>query len=61
MLLAIDRFKLGTDYLNDYRKAVMAVTPADVQAVAKKYLHPDKLTIVAAGPIDGAGKPVTKD
>jgi zinc protease len=61
MLLAVDRFKLGADYLNDYRKAVMAVTPADVQAVAKKYLHPDKLTIVAAGPVDAAGKALRQD
>jgi zinc protease len=61
MLIAVDRFKLGADYLADYRKAVAAVTPADVQAVAKKYLHPDRLTIVAAGPVDAAGKPLRKD
>jgi zinc protease len=58
MLLAIDRFKLGADYLNNYRRAVSAVTPADVQAVARKYLHPDKLTVVVAGPVDAAGKPL---
>jgi zinc protease len=61
MLLAVDRFMLGADYLADYRKAVLAVTPADVQAVARKYLHPDKLTIVAAGPVDATGKPLRKD
>jgi zinc protease len=61
MLLAVDRFKLGANYLDDYRKAVAAVTPADVQSVARKYLHPDKLTVVAAGPVDASGKPVKKD
>ena len=37
MLLAVDRFKLGADYLNDYRKAVLAVTPADVQAMGRTF------------------------
>jgi zinc protease len=58
LLLAVDRFKLGADYLNDYRKAVEAVTPEDVRAVAKKYLHPDKLVLSAAGPVDATGKPL---
>jgi zinc protease len=61
MLLAVDRFKLGADYLVDYRKAVAAVTPADVLAAAKKYLHPGRLVVVAAGPVDAAGKPLRKD
>jgi zinc protease len=61
MLLSVDRFKLGADYLADYKKAVAAVTPADVQAVARKYLHPDRLVVVAAGPVDAAGKPLRKD
>ena len=38
-MLYVDRYHLGADYLQDYRKAVMAVTPEDVQAVAKKYLN----------------------
>jgi zinc protease len=61
LLLAIDRYKLGADYLNDYRKAIAAVTPADIQAVAKKHLNPDKLVVVAAGPVDAAGKVLKKD
>jgi zinc protease len=60
LLLAIDRYKLGADYLNDYRKAVEAVTPEDVRAVAKKYLDPDKLVLVAAGPVDALGKPLAQ-
>jgi zinc protease len=34
------------------------VTPEDVQAMAKKYLDPDKLVLVAAGPVDAEGKPL---
>ena len=60
LLLAIDNFGLGLNYLEDYRKAVDAVTPADVQAVAKKYLDPDKLIIVAVGAVDVEGKPLKK-
>src|SRR5262249_9216325 len=37
-LLAVERFGLGFDYLEKYRQAVNAVTPADVQAAAKKHL-----------------------
>ena len=40
------------DYWDTYPKNVMAVTAADVQRVAKKYLAPDSLQIVAVG--DGA-------
>lgn len=58
LLLAVDRFKLGADYLNDYRKQVEAVMPEDVRAVARKYLQPDKLILSAAGPVDATGKPL---
>lgn len=57
-LLSIERHKLGFGYLDDYRKAVAAVTPADVQAVAKKYLDPEHMVLVAAGAIDAQGKVV---
>jgi zinc protease len=58
-----ERYGLGFDYLETFRKEVGAVTPADVQAVAKKYLDPKTLTLVAVGPIDKAGKalPPKKD
>jgi zinc protease len=59
LLLAVDKFKLGADYLNDYRKAVEAVTPEDVRAVARKYLDPEKLALVAAGPVDADAKPLS--
>ncbi|QEL18178.1 M16 family metallopeptidase [Limnoglobus roseus] len=59
-LLAVERYGLGLDVLEKYRAAVEAVTPEDVLAVAKKHLHPNKLVIVACGPIDDEGKPLVK-
>ncbi len=58
LLLAIDRYGLGLNYLEDYRKRVEAVTAQDVQAVAKKYLDPDRLIVVAVGAIDADGKSI---
>jgi len=37
------------DYWDHYSDRIMAVTPAQVQAVAKKYLDPTRLQIVAVG------------
>jgi zinc protease len=59
-LLSIQQYGLGLGYLDDYRKAVAAVTPADVRAVAAKYLHPQRMVLVAAGAIGADGKPLTK-
>ncbi len=61
-LLYVERFKLGFDYLADYRKAVEAVTPEDIQEVAHKYIDPEHMYLVAAGAIDAHGKPLeTRD
>jgi len=38
-----------SDYYEKYVERIAAVTAADVQAVAKKYLHPDKLVVVLVG------------
>jgi zinc protease len=59
-LLAIERYGLGFDYLDHYRKAVAAVTPEDVQAVARKYLDPEHMVLVAAGAVDAGGQPLKK-
>lgn len=42
-------YSLPADYLSSYREAILAVTPDQVQAAARKYIHPDQLTIVVAG------------
>lgn len=42
-------YKLPADYWDRYPERVMAVTTAQVQATAKKYLDPSRLQIVAVG------------
>jgi len=42
-------YELPDDYLQTYRQNIEAVTLEDVQAVAKKYIHPDRLAIVVVG------------
>jgi zinc protease len=37
------------DYLETYRAALEKVTLADLAAVAKKYIHPDKLAVLVVG------------
>jgi zinc protease len=59
-LLYVERNHLGFDYIADYVKGVQAVTAADVEAVAKKYLDPEHMVLVAAGAVDMEGKPLTK-
>ena len=41
--------ELGSAYIDNYVKNVNAVTAADIQTVAKKYLTEDKMTIVVVG------------
>jgi zinc protease len=59
-LLYIERFHLGLNFLDDYRKAVLGVTPEDVQQVAAKYLDPKRMVLVAVGAIGPDGKPLDK-
>jgi zinc protease len=58
VLLGIERYHLGFNYVEQYRQAVAAVTPADVQEVARKYLDPAHMVLVAAGAVDERGKPL---
>jgi zinc protease len=60
-LLAVERLNLGFDYFDKYRKEIAAVSPADVQAVAKKYLDPKHMVLVAVGAIDKSGKPLVEE
>jgi len=59
-LLELDQFGLEADYGDTYRKAIAAVTPAEVQQAAKKYLRPDRMVIVVVGPVDETGKALEK-
>lgn len=46
-MLESEIYGLGLDYAERYPKIIAAITAGDVQAVAKKYLHPDALDLVA--------------
>ncbi|HZP80154.1 MAG TPA: pitrilysin family protein [Chthonomonadaceae bacterium] len=48
-LLTQEAYHLPADYLTTFRDKINAVTVADVQRVAQKYLHPDKAAIVVVG------------
>ncbi len=46
-MLDIELYGLGLDYIDKYPGYISAVTREDVQAVARKYLHPDAMILVA--------------
>jgi zinc protease len=51
--------RLPEDYWQKYRQRVSSVTPEEIQRVARKYLHPKDLVILAVGDADAilAGNP----
>jgi zinc protease len=42
-------YHLGDDYFSTYVQRIEAVSAADVQRVAEKYLHPDRMIVVVVG------------
>jgi len=46
-MLETEIYGLGLDYADRYPKIIQAITAADVEAVAQKYIHPDALDVVA--------------
>ncbi|MBK8205851.1 MAG: insulinase family protein [Planctomycetes bacterium] len=51
LLVSMERYNLGADYLVKFVQGIDAVTKADVQRVAKKYLVPEQMVEVICGPI----------
>lgn len=49
LIVAQKLYDLPDDYLQTYRENVSRVTVEDVQRVAQKYVHPDKVAIVIVG------------
>jgi zinc protease len=54
------RFNLPADYWDKYPERINAITAADAQAMAKKYLDPSRLQIVAVGNSEGVGRALRK-
>jgi len=49
LLSYVEFYGLGLDYPQRYPELVKNLAPADIQRVAKKYLHPDKYLLVVVG------------
>jgi zinc protease len=49
-LLNLERFQLGLDYYRQYPARVEQVTVSDVLEVSRRYLNPDQLATISAGP-----------
>jgi zinc protease len=45
----VDLHQLGKNYFDTYVQKVYAVTPQQIEELAQKYIHDDKLTIVVVG------------
>jgi predicted Zn-dependent peptidase len=56
----IQYYNLPGDYLEKYRENIAGVTKDDILRVAKKYLHPDKLTLVVVGDDKKFDKPLSE-
>jgi zinc protease len=54
------RFNLPVDYWDRYPERINAITVADAQAMARKYLDPSRLQIVAVGNSEGVGRALRK-
>jgi len=50
MLLNIETYNLGLDYLLRYKDMINSITLAQVQAAARKYLSPQAYALAVAGP-----------
>ncbi|MHB8383285.1 MAG: M16 family metallopeptidase [Candidatus Binataceae bacterium] len=53
-MLGIELNHLGLDYADRYPKFIQAVTKQDVQDMARKYLHPDAILLVAVANLKDA-------
>jgi zinc protease len=64
-LITYEYYGYPKDFIDQYQKALAAVTRADVLRVAKQYLKPAELTVVAVGTpgdlqaLTGLGAPIT--
>jgi len=50
IILDLEFYSLGLDYLQRYTDLIHAITPKCIRAVAQKYLDPDRYALAVAGP-----------
>jgi zinc protease len=50
VILDMELYGLGLDYLERYSDMINAITPRRIQAAAQKYLDPDRYALAVAGP-----------
>jgi predicted Zn-dependent peptidase len=58
MVQNIDLYDLPADYYRNYVRNLMAITPADIQRVARTYLDVDNMAILAVGDADVIAEPL---
>jgi zinc protease len=46
----MELFELGLDYLERFPEIIRSITAAEIQAVVRKYLDPDRMVLSTAGP-----------
>jgi zinc protease len=49
-LVDMELFELGLDYLERFPEIIRSITAAEIQAVVRKYLDPDRMVLSTAGP-----------
>ncbi len=54
VILSMENYRLGLDYLQRYHDMIYALTAGDLLAAAQRYLNPDALVIAVAGPGDAS-------
>lgn len=59
-LMALELFNLPDDFFSTLVEKYKAITPADIQRVAKKYLHPTNLTVVVVGDVKNIKEKIEK-
>lgn len=57
--MSLEYYDLPADFLERYRDNVAKVTKEDILRVAKQYLHPDRLVILAVGDEAGFDQPLS--
>jgi len=48
-----------SDFLEQFRAGIEKVTPADVDRVARKYIHPDRIAVIVVGHAPDFDRPLT--